>query len=155
MRLPAQLATLVLASALAGLAARTLSPHPLPWRQNWSSLVEEKATQAGVRLVSLAQTREILAAQQHLLLDARPNREYLAGHLPGAFSLPVLELDVFLPQVLPLLTPAQPLLVYCSGTSCDESLQLAKVLHGQGFTNVVLFNGGMVEWQQAGEAVER
>ncbi len=155
MRLPAQIATLVLASVLAGLAARSLNPQPLPWRQNWSNLVEEKATQAGVRLVTLAETRAAIAAQQHLLLDARPNREYLAGHLPSALSLPVLELDTFLPQVLPLLTPAQPLLVYCSGTSCDESLQLAKVLHGQGFTNVVLFNGGMVEWQQAGEAVER
>ena len=155
MRLPGQVLVLLALSAAAGLTARALRASPLPWRQNWSNQVAEKAAETGVRLVTLAETRALLDRQDHLLLDARPNRDYLAGHLPGAFSLPVLELATYLGQVLPLLSPAQPLLVYCSGTSCDESLQLAKVLQQQGFTNLVLFVGGMAEWQQAGLQVEK
>jgi rhodanese-related sulfurtransferase len=155
MRLSGQVLSLLALSVAAGLGARSLSSDPLPWRQDWSRQVEQKAVASGVRLVTLAETRAIVARQDHLLLDARPNRDYLAGHLPASFSLPALELDTYLPQVLPLLSPAQPLLVYCSGTSCDESLQLAELLRRQGFTNLVLFAGGMAEWQQAGLAVER
>lgn len=155
MTLPGQVGALLGLAIAAALAARALHPHPLAWRQNWSNQVAEQAAQTGVRLVTLADTRAIVERADHLLLDARANRDYLAGHLPGAFSLPVLELQTYLGQVLPLLSPAQPLLVYCSGTSCDESLQLAKVLQQQGFTNLVLFAGGMAEWQQAGLQVEK
>lgn len=155
MRLSGQVLALLAAAALSGGAWRATRSAPLPWRQAWSDAVAAEAAKSGVRIVTLAETRAVIDAQAHLLLDARSNKDYLAGHLPGALSLPALEMEPYLPQVMPLLTPAQPLLVYCSGTSCDESLQLANLLHKQGFTNLVLFAGGMTEWTKAGLQVER
>ena len=38
---------------------------------------------------------------------------------------------------------------------CEESLDLGKVLMDSGFSNVVLFAGGMTEWTNAGHVVER
>jgi rhodanese-related sulfurtransferase len=155
MRLAGQMVALLALSGVAGWGAHALTAHPLPWRQSWSNQVLAKAADSGVRLVTLAETKALIEQQDILLLDARLNRDYLIGHLPGAFSLPALELDTYLGQVMPLLSATQPLLVYCSGTSCDESLQLAELLRKQGFTNLVLFAGGMAEWEQAGLKVEK
>ena len=53
-----------------------------------------------------------------------------------------------------MLTPEQPILVYCSGQACDESLLVSSNLLEQGFTNVSLFAGGMEEWLAAGHDLE-
>ncbi len=141
---------LLLGAALAlGTAAQLVSPHRIPWRQDWSRYVESKALSAGLALANLSDVQRMVETQSHLLLDARPLADYDRGHLPGALSLPQTELDTYYEQVLPLLTPEQPLLIYCSGHECDESFLLSIYLREQGFTNVALFVGGYATWTAA------
>lgn len=146
---------LLLLAALGGTAAQFLPPTRIPWREDWSHYVQAKALKEGLSLASIEDAVAIVEAGQHLILDARPESDYLAGRLPGALSLPQTQLLQAYPQVAPLLTPAQPILVYCSGHECDESFELSVYLRRQGFTNLVLFVGGMSEWTAAGKAVER
>lgn len=141
-------------AAAAGLLAQAVSPNRIPWREDWSRYVETKALAAGLTLAKVDDVQRILHEQSHLLLDARPVADYDKGHLPGALSLPQTDLDTYYPQLLPLLTPAQPLLVYCSGLECDESLLLSVYLREQGFTNVTLFAGGYLAWKAAGLPLE-
>jgi rhodanese-related sulfurtransferase len=54
-----------------------------------------------------------------------------------------------------LLTPEQPIVVYCSGPECDESLKLGEILITAGYTNIALFAGGMTAWTEAGYEVQR
>ncbi len=54
-----------------------------------------------------------------------------------------------------LLPPDQPVLVYCSGGMCDDSLALATFLRGQGLEQVKLFIGGMNAWRTANLDEER
>lgn len=141
--------TLLALALVLGALAQTFSPTRIPWRADWSRYVETKALAAGLTLATLADVKVMVRDQTHLLLDARPVSDYDHGHLPGAFSLPQTDLDTYYPQIMPLLTPEQPVLVYCSGKECDESFLLSQFLREQGHTNVALFVGGFLEWQAA------
>ena len=137
-----------------GAAANLLSPHRIPWVEDWSRYIEAKAMKEGITLVTAKQVERILHDGTHVVFDARPPADYRAGHLPGAVSLPQLSVEDELANVQHLLTPAQPILTYCNGLDCDESLLLTLYLRQQGFTNAVLFAGGFKEWAAGGRPVE-
>ena len=149
-----QAVKLMAAAALLGGLAQLVSPTRIPWHEDWSRYVETKALKVGLALASLDDVQRMVREQSHLLLDARPVADYDRGHLPGALSLPQADLDTYYPQILPLLTAEQPLLVYCSGHECDESFLLSVYLREQGFTNLSLFVGGLLTWREAGLPVE-
>jgi rhodanese-related sulfurtransferase len=79
----------------------------------------------------------------------------LFASLPGALSLPDAHRDEMYPLLAEMFSPSQRLLVYCSGQTCDESLQLSLYLRDHGHTNLVLYIGGIKEWEAAGGPVER
>ena len=150
-----QILILFAATAALGTASQFLHSHRIPWRQDWSHHVEEATRELGVPVATLEDARRIVSAGTHILLDARPPADYAAGHIAAAFSVPSEEMDKYLPSVMPLLTREQPIMTYCSGHQCDESLKLSKHLIANGFTNVVLFVGGFTEWTAAQLPVEK
>jgi rhodanese-related sulfurtransferase len=97
----------------------------------------------------------MIDAGSHLLFDARPAPAYDAGHLPGALSLPASDLDAALPQWQAALGPDQPVIVYCAGGACTESLPVAAALRGVGVREVLVFAGGYLAWTADGHATER
>lgn len=155
MRPAAQLAVLLLAAGVLGTAAQFVSPTRIPWRENWSTHVQSKALRAGLRLADTADTLRIIESGTTLLLDARSPRDYDSGRLPGALSLPDSRRAILYPEFADLFTPDQQVLVYCSGQSCDESLNLCLFLREHGHTNLVLYVGGIHAWKEAGLPLER
>jgi rhodanese-related sulfurtransferase len=143
-----------LSGVLAYAAWRT-SDTPLALDYAWASHVATAATQTGMRTVALEEAHAIATSFSHLVLDARKPTDFAAGRIPGAMSLPVSDLDNHLPALAGLLTPEQPILVYCSGAECEESLELGRFLIASGYTNIALFAGGMAEWTAAGHPVEQ
>jgi len=145
---------LVIGSAL-GLASNALRPHragKIPWVGQWDQFVESKALEEGIFLVLLPEVKSYQASGSHIFLDARPVAEYQAGHIPGALSLPFEEKDEKIAEVEFLLQG--PVITYCSGAACDDSLELTKYLRAVGFTNIALYAGGFNEWKAAGLPVE-
>lgn len=155
MRPVAQLALLVAAAGLLGTAAQFVSPTRIPWRENWSTHVQTKALRAGLRLADTADAQRLLESGSALIVDARSPRDYDSGRLPGALSLPDSQRSVVYPEFADLLTREPLVLVYCSGLSCDESLNLCLFLKDQGHTNLVLYAGGIQAWKEAGLPLER
>jgi rhodanese-related sulfurtransferase len=99
--------------------------------------------------ISAAELRARLHAGDVILLDVRPWIEYQAGHLPGAISIPLDELERRLGE----LPPDKTVVAYCRGPFCvyaDEALEL---LAGHGW-EVARLEEGVMEWQQAGYAIE-
>ncbi|HMP91220.1 MAG TPA: rhodanese-like domain-containing protein [Kiritimatiellia bacterium] len=150
-----QMLALAAASVAGVFLARPFYSQPIPWTYAWSNHVVSAAQEKGIHTVTLAEADEISRTFSHVILDARREADYYAGHIPGAMPLPISDLDQHLMEIIPLLSPEQPILVYCSGQDCDESLKLGEVLISHGFTNVHLFAGGMAEWKQAGLPVDQ
>ena len=71
------------------------------------------------------------------VLDVRPVEEYNAGHIPGALSLPLKELQLRLLD----LPRDQEIVAYCRGPYCVLSIQAVEMLRAKGFQAVRLEEG--------------
>jgi rhodanese-related sulfurtransferase len=85
-----------------------------------------------------------------VLIDVRPRDEFAAGHIPGARSIPIDELD----RSVAALPKDKPIVAYCRGRYCTYALEAVSVLRQLGFS-AVRFDDGVVEWREAGHRVER
>ena len=93
---------------------------------------------------------ERLAEGSVVVLDVRPEEEYLAGHVPGALSVPVDSLEATL-QVFP---KDKEIVAYCRGPYCIFSDEAVRVLTERGYQASRLTEG-FPEWRAAGYPVER
>ena len=132
--------------------ANAFSPSGIAWTGTPYETVAQTATLEGLKLIELNDLRrQIDSGIPLVLLDARPAEEFGQGHLPGAMSLPVHEIELAYPGIEILLPRDEEegrIVVYCSGGDCDAAVNLGKFLRGQDFGNVYLFEGGMTLWRQ-------
>lgn len=82
-----------------------------------------------------------------LWVDARPDDEFVADHVPGAFSLNEDHWNEQLPRFLPNWSPEKKVIVYCSAESCNAARDVAKRLRDEAqLKDVFVLNGGWEEW---------
>jgi rhodanese-related sulfurtransferase/DNA-binding transcriptional ArsR family regulator len=84
------------------------------------------------------------------LLDVRPAEEHRAGHIPGAISMPVEELEARLRE----LPSDRTVVAYCRGPFCVMAVDAVKVLRKGGFDAHHL-ELGVADWQARGGRVAR
>lgn len=95
-----------------------------------------------------------LLADGAVLVDARNSVAFAAGHLPGAVSLPLgdfSQLRAGFTAKIPLTTT---LITYCSGFGCPDSFDLGVLLLAAGYQDVLVYEGGVPEWRDAGRSLE-
>jgi DNA-binding transcriptional ArsR family regulator len=80
-----------------------------------------------------------------VVVDTRPEREFLAGHIAGALSVPLEELEARL-HVLPM---EQEVIVYSRGPYCDLSDRAVSLLRAEGY-RTRRFAQGFPDWRAAG-----
>jgi rhodanese-related sulfurtransferase/DNA-binding MarR family transcriptional regulator len=86
-----------------------------------------------------------MARDEIVLLDVRPTVEFQAGHLPGAISVPLVELE----QQMDRLPPDRLIVAYCRGPYCVFADEALERLEARGF-NVARLEEGVAEWSRAG-----
>jgi rhodanese-related sulfurtransferase len=80
--------------------------------------------------------------------------EYYTGELiPGSRRVPLPHVGQEVRR-LGIPTDAE-IVVYCNGPKCPNSAQAAEKLEAFGYTNVLVFKGGLEEWKAASLPVER
>jgi rhodanese-related sulfurtransferase/DNA-binding transcriptional ArsR family regulator len=84
------------------------------------------------------------------VIDVRPTAEYRAGHVPGARSIPIDELEDRLHE----LSAEREIVAYCRGPYCLFADEAVSVLRARGFRATRL-SQGFPDWQVAGFPVER
>ena len=84
-------------------------------------------------------------AGEVIILDVRPEDEFALGHLPGAVSIPLRNLEKRLTEF----DPAQEIIAYCRGPYCVLSYEAVAVLRARGFKARRL-QDGLPEWRAAG-----
>lgn len=85
------------------------------------------------------------------LYDARPAKEYVFAHLPGAVNISpekVSEIAMYLPK-----NKDAKLVFYCRGYHCNLSQNAAMKALSAGYMSIRLFRGGYPEWAQKGYKV--
>jgi len=105
-----------------------------------------QAAEMGVQVVDTLQMKEIVESGSHLILDARTRSEYDQGHIPTAMSVSVQNFEESFPPIAPMLYPDAPLVVYCTGPTCDDALRLIERLREAGYPGAVLYVEGMEGW---------
>jgi len=94
--------------------------------------------------ISATELRARLHDGEVFLLDARPEVEYAAGHIPGAVSMPLAELERRLDEL-----PADmPIVAYCRGPYCVMADQALALIARRGLQTLRL-EEGVAEWQEA------
>ena len=107
------------------------------------------ATDGDLRPVSREELRALLASGQALALDVRPEVEYSQGHISGARSIPVDELE----QRLSELPQGLTVVAYCRGPYCFFSSEAVALLNARGY-HARRLEEGFPEWRAAELPVE-
>lgn len=100
--------------------------------------------------LSLADLSGKLNARTITLIDANGSESYAEGHIPGAADFQAMESG----------THAWPkdrnslVGVYCGGPRCGAWRTAAEALTRMGFTQVVHYPGGLMEWTESGLRLE-
>jgi rhodanese-related sulfurtransferase/DNA-binding transcriptional ArsR family regulator len=103
----------------------------------------------GVQQLSAAELEQRLARGDVVVLDVRPEPEYRAGHIAGARSAPLTELDGLV-QTLPR---RREIVAYCRGPYCVYADDAVRLLRERGLKARRL-DVGYPEWRRAGLPVE-
>jgi rhodanese-related sulfurtransferase/predicted transcriptional regulator len=93
---------------------------------------------------------ERVRAGEVTVLDVRPAAEYAAGHIPGARSVPLEELE----RALASIPKDQEVVAYCRGPYCVMALEAVALLEASGYRATRL-DHGVAEWRAEGLPIER
>ena len=112
-------------------------------------LLRSLADDEGTELVDRPTLWRMAQDGEVTVLDVRPPAEYDAGHIPGAVSIPLEDLERRLSDV----PRDQPIVAYCRGPYCVLAVEAVELLRNRGFTARRL-EDGFPEWREDGLPVE-
>ena len=93
---------------------------------------------------------ELVAGNRVVVIDVRPAEEFESGHLPGALSIPMAELEGRLES----LPRGKPVVAFCRGPYCRLADRAVDLLRHAGF-EALRCADGIMEWRAAGQPLER
>jgi rhodanese-related sulfurtransferase len=149
-------ALIVLLALAISLAVNHFRSNGLPLVPGPSSKAAANGPQSSDEpLVTMEEARALFDAHGAVFIDARPEQDYRAGHIQGAFNLPANAFDQALPSLQTRISPDAFLIAYCDGEHCSLSHEVAAQLVANGFSHVVVFVNGWTLWRNAGLPVAK
>ncbi|HQS57672.1 MAG: ArsR family transcriptional regulator [Gallionellales bacterium 35-53-114] len=85
-----------------------------------------------------------------VVIDVRPEAEFVAGHLPFARSIPVAELKKRIAEI----PKNKKIVAYCRGPFCLFASEAVSILQEAGH-HAMRLDDGVAEWQARGLAIQR
>lgn len=83
-----------------------------------------------------------------IFVDARDDRHYQQGHVPGAYQFDRYRPERYLPEVMPACLNAKQVVVYCAGGDCEDSEFAALALRDAGVPaeRLLVYAAGFNAW---------
>ncbi len=132
-----------LAALLLGLGWQVVHPEGV-WRTGLGAKEDD-----GFPRVTWTEAAPRVEAGEWLLIDARGEELYEAGHIPGAVSLPSFAYPEFLTFFAEEHGGDKTAVVYCGSEDCDLSYELADRLRREvGWRDVRILEGGYLAWRR-------
>ena len=107
-----------------------------------------------LEIETVALARKLFNTGEYVFVDARSIEDYQEGHIKGAVSLPVGQVEEKLSEFLDHYPPETAIITYCSGRTCQDSHRLAEVFMEMGYENINVFIDGFPGWENEGHPVE-
>ena len=105
-------------------------------------------------IIDLHQAKKIIISNAATWIDARPERFYDEGHLPGAINIPLPGPIKYRREIFEKWEKDKLIITYCSNISCPVARHLATEMKFMGFTNVKVFAVGYDDWEESGLPLE-
>jgi rhodanese-related sulfurtransferase/predicted transcriptional regulator len=102
-----------------------------------------------IELLSARELDERLDEGEVVVLDVRPEAEYRSGHIAGALSAPLEQLEA----IAPGLPKRRDVIAYCRGPYCVYADEAVRLLSARG-VRARRLDVGFPEWRRAGLPVE-
>jgi rhodanese-related sulfurtransferase len=99
--------------------------------------------------VTREELRKLVRDDLVTVIDARPREEFEAGHIPGALSIPVVELKRRLGEI----PKDREVIAYCRGPYCVYSVEAVNLLRKHGY-RARRAQEGLPEWRASGLPIE-
>jgi rhodanese-related sulfurtransferase/predicted transcriptional regulator len=103
----------------------------------------------GVEVLSAPELQERIEQGKVVVLDVRPEAEYRAGHIPGAVSAPLEQIEA----IAPTLPKRREIVAYCRGPYCVYADDAVRLLRSRG-VRARRLDVGFPEWRRDGRPVE-
>ena len=106
---------------------------------------------SAARRIDVEEFEKLRADKKNVVVDVRTEKEFKAGHIPGAVNLDVNAQDF--DAKVARLDKSKTYMVHCmvghrSAKACDKFV-------AAGLTNILDFSVGMKAWQNAGKPIEK
>lgn len=116
----------------------------------------EKSNRRFIDIAPVHLHRRMQADDAVTLVDVRSSAEYRAGHVPGALSLPLDELDnVEIAHYTGNQALGKDQTLYLTCQQGVRAEKAAQMLHESGFHNLALLKGGTDAWEKAALPMHR
>jgi rhodanese-related sulfurtransferase len=96
--------------------------------------------------ISIARVEKEMQSGKTAIVDARFSKDFESGHLPGALSLPISATEEEAAKIVPKLPKEGSIILYCRSSKCPYAERTAVKLSGIGFTNLLVYKGGWLDW---------
>lgn len=104
--------------------------------------------------ITLEQFRKRHSAGDVVVVDVRSDTAFKSGHIPGAFSAPLAEVDRRADEIRKK-AKDRLIVTYCSCPAEHSAAEAALQLYKRQLKNISALVGGYPEWVMTGGAVER
>jgi len=99
----------------------------------------------GIREIDKNELLRMIREKEVILLDVRPPEEYRAGHIPGALSVPLEELESRISD----LPQDEKIVAYCRGPYCVLAVEAVLMLRSKGYRAIRL-EESVMDWKAMG-----
>jgi rhodanese-related sulfurtransferase len=146
----AEAAGLVIAALLGGLLYHFANDEGLLANAKATSAIQHAHQANFIPKVSRRKVDKLLNSDT-VFIDARYARDFEAGHLEGAISVPVDANDLKRQKAMAQVARDARIVVYCQSAGCKFAEKVAIKLMEDGFSNMSIFKGGWREWAAKGD----
>lgn len=115
--------------------------------------INEVIEHTAVQSISLSEAKKAFDEHGAIFIDSRNEKEYDAGHIPGAVSIPWEEFEIDATEYVHRIPVGSPIITYCGG-GCESSAELAQALVELEYSEVCILVNGWPLWLEAGYPVE-
>ncbi len=131
---------------LCGMVYHFVSDAGFLARANATASVQEAHLASFIPKVSKNKVERLLGTDT-VFIDARLARDFKAGHIEGAISVPVDANDAERYKATAGIGKDAPIVIYCQSAGCKFAEKVTIKLKGDGFRNISIFKGGWNEWK--------